>query len=597
MTWVWLAFAAAASAQTGVPPGGSVLLRDDALATFQLRTTQDATAAADTTVDVTGEPFARARRITTTRDLSPAWAIELRVPLAQPAGRGDVALLHFFARSIAAADESGRARVRVVVQKSTPEFDKDLQSEVFAGREWQEFFLPFQYTQARTANESELAFGFGYKKQTVEIGGVELLDYGAHVALSTLPKTRFSYTGREPDAPWRRAALERIERLRRADFAIRVIDASGHPVVGATVHVDEQHSAFQWGSALQFVRLLHDSPDNTIYRAKALELFNEASPENDLKWPVWNGDWSAGTDPQQAVAALHWLNDHGFYVRGHVLVWPGWRDLPKIITEKRGTPQQNEIPEIVLAHIRDETHATAGLIREWDVLNEPYDHHDLMDLFGRNIMVDWFRAAAASVPGVRLFLNDYSNHDLVTDPDHFKNFEDDARFLQNSGAPLGGLGVQGHIGPQPNAPAEVLATLDRLAEFKLPIRFTEFDIDTDDEELQADYTRDFLILAFSHPSVIGVQYWGFWQGAHWRPRSAMFRTDWSPKPNATVYSDLVLNRWRTHLAGPTDAHGAYPGRGYLGQYEIRVTKDGRESRTQLTLTAGDHPTAIDITLR
>ena len=35
--------------------------------------------------------------------------------------------------------------------------------------------------------------------------------------------------------------------------------------------------------------------------------------------------------------------------------------------------------------------------------------------------------------------------------------------------------------------------------------------------MQADYTRDFLILAFSHPSVVGVQLWGFWENAHWIP--------------------------------------------------------------------------------
>jgi hypothetical protein len=47
-----------------------------------------------------------------------------------------------------------------------------------------------------------------------------------------------------------------------------------------------------------------------------------------------------------------------------------------------------------------------------------------------------------------------------------------------------------------------------------------FDINTDDEELQADYTRDFLTLAYSHPTVVGVQLWGFWERSHWKPEAA-----------------------------------------------------------------------------
>src|SRR5262249_9090254 len=142
---------------------------------------------------------------------------------------------------------------------------------------------------------------------------------------------------------------------------------------------------------------------------------------------------------------------------------------------------------------------------------EPWDNHALMDMFGRDRMVDWFNAARAADPAARLVLNDYSNHDATTDAAHVENFEATARFLLEKKAPLEGLGLQSHIGSTPNAPVHVLATLDRYAKLGLPLRVTEFDINTDDEELQADYTRDFLTLMFSHPGVIGFQLWGFWE--------------------------------------------------------------------------------------
>ena len=584
-------------AQSTLPPGGTPLLAEASAKAFVLTSTSgNSDAATVTSVPVADAAYKTAWRIETRREISPAWGVELRSSLAAGAAKGDVGLVRFFARTLAAYDETGGGRIRVVVQKASPDYDKDLQAEVTVGRVWQEFTLPFTFADDYAQGAAELSFGFGYKAQTVEIGGIEVLDYGKRLAQSALPKTRFTYAGREPDAAWRRAALERIEQIRKGNFSLHVTDAAGVPVSGASVRIEQRRSAFQWGAALQFARLGTDSSDNQIYREKAFELFNSASPENDLKWPAWDGDWGPGYDHEQSLAALRWLNEHRFYVRGHVLVWPGWKDLPKSVLERRDPARQKEIPDLVLAHIRDITTATKGLIREWDVLNEPYDHHDLMAMFGNDIMTSWYKTAAESAPGLPLYLNDFSNHDLVADADHFKNFSRTVVVLQKAGAPLGGLGLQGHIGAQPNAPENILATLDLLSDFKLPIRFTEFDVNTDDEELQADYTRDFLILAFSHPAVVGVQHWGFWEKTHWRPQAAMFRNDWSEKPNAKVYRSLVLDQWRTKTTGETDASGRFAVRGFHGEYAIFVEKDGHRAQGSFNLRPGGKTPVIEIKL-
>ena len=211
-------------------------------------------------------------------------------------------------------------------------------------------------------------------------------------------------------------------------------------------------------------------------------------------------------------------------------------------------------------------------------------------------MVDWFKEARKGAPDAVLYLNDYANHDITADRPHCENFIETARYLLGRGAPLGGLGLQAHIASLPNSPEAVLRTLDLYAELELPIRFTEFDVDTEDEQLQADYTRDFLILAYSHPSVVGVQHWGFWEGAHWRPKSAMFRRDWSPKPNADVYRDLVLNKWRTRIDETLDASGRASGRGFHGDYVVTVEHDGRKTERKFTLGSQDSETTVRIVL-
>lgn len=37
--------------------------------------------------------------------------------------------------------------------------------------------------------------------------------------------------------------------------------------------------------------------------------------------------------------------------------------------------------------------------------------------------------------------------------------------------------------------------------------------------------------------------WGFWEGAHWEPKTALFKRNWQPLPIAQAYLDLVYNKW------------------------------------------------------
>ena len=579
------------SAQSPYPPG-EPLISATPITAWRLNGANGQS----TLVDVTGPGISQAWRITTVADTSPSYAIEFRTPVTRAVARGDIALLRFLARAVTITDESGAAFLQVVAQKSSPNYDKSLQATQSLTPAWQEFFVPFTFDADYAARAVEVVFGFGFKRQSVELAGFDFVYYGKNVALSSLPRTRATYAGSEAGAPWRTAALARIETLRKGDFSIVVVDAQGRPVPGATARVTQTKSAFHFGTALQMSRLVNDSPDNRLYRQKTLELFNAASTENDLKWPPWSGEWGSSFAKTQTLAGLTWLKNHGFHVRGHVLVWPGWRHLPNAITALRGTPRQGEIPARALAHIADIVTATRDLVDEWDVLNEPYANHDLMDLFGPAIQADWFQAARAASPTVPLFLNDYSNHDASLDAGHVAHFETTARYLKDQGAPLGGLGLQAHISANPSPPANVLAVLDRYAALGLPVRITEFDVNTDDEQLQADYTRDFLIALYSHATVVGFQTWGFWENAHWIPKAAMYRADWSEKPNTRAYKSLVLDQWRTRANGTTDAQGTWHGRGFHGDYLVTVEINGQSFAQTFAVRPGASPTTVRVPL-
>ncbi len=524
------------------------------------------------------------------------WLVQLKARTCQAVRKGDVALFVVQARAVETRHESDQAQLRLVVADEAKPFPRIAVGHYFADRQWREFALPFTFARDFAEGEVTAMLDLGFGRQTVELAGLRIVHFGAGVPIASLPRTRPGYRGHEPDAAWRREALARIERLRKGELALQVVDAAGRPVAADVRAVLRSH-AFEFGVAVNVDTFTADSPDTARYRRLVGELFNAATLENALKWGNWIGEKKPEDYRSRTFETLDWLRERGFAVRGHVMVWPGKRFLPAHIVRMLDGPERARIPELVLEHIRDIALATRDHVSEWDVLNEPINNHDLMDAFGRGIMVDWFKEAAKARPGVPLFLNDWGNHDQRQSPAHVKAFEEVARYLLDQGAPLGGFGLQCHIGGVLSAPEDILATLDRYqASFGLPVRVTEFDVAIDDEEIQAAYTRDFMIAMFSHPSVVGVQHWGFWAGRHWQPNAALYRKDWTERPNGAAYRTLVKETWHTDASGRSDEAGRWSARAFYGTYEVTVRRDGREQvvRVEHRPDGGGAPVRIEL---
>jgi GH35 family endo-1,4-beta-xylanase len=143
--------------------------------------------------------------------------------------------------------------------------------------------------------------------------------------------------------------------------------------------------------------------------------------------------------------------------------------------------------------------------------------------------------------------------------------------------------VQGHLHGDTFDPAMVRGALDKLGEFKLPIRVTEFNFPgqrsqyysnrgarlTEAEELaKAQAIVDYYRICFAHPRVEGILMWGFWEGANWIPVSSLYRRDWTPLPAAAAYRNLLFHEWWTRWAGKTDANGRCEVRAFHGRHRI-----------------------------
>ena len=63
----------------------------------------------------------------------------------------------------------------------------------------------------------------------------------------------------------------------------------------------------------------------------------------------------------------------------------------------------------------------------------------------------------------------------------------------------------------------------------------------------------------------------------------MLRRDWSLKPNAEAYKDLVFKQWWTNADGKTGSQGTFATRGFLGDYDIEVKSGGKSKTVHVSL--------------
>lgn len=526
-------------------------------------------ASSKTVVPVEGMPFGWAWRLHTPANTETrAWEYAVPGKAIVSVNQGDFLLATFWMRTISTAGESGL--VQFICQVDADPYTKSVTWIAPAGPEWTKVEIPFRMADSYRTGEWSVQFWITFPEQTIEIGGLSVVNHGPGKTWRDFNLESYPYRGQEADAAWRAAAAERIERYRKGDIVVVARDSEGNALENAPVRVRMKNHAFRWGAAVSASYI--NDPAHGKYRDSVLETFNSVTIENALKWRQWDRDRSYG------IQAADWARGQGLSVRGHNIVWPGWRHLPDWLQGQQDNPAQ--LRQTVRDHVTDISTATRGKLIDWDVINEPHTNRDLQNILGEEEMAEWFRLARLADPEVKLYLNDYS---IISsggwDIAHQAGYRRIIELLDSLGAPVEGLGLQGHFQGRLTDPERALAILDRFANYGKDLLITEFDIDTDDEQLQADYTRDFLTTVFSHPAVKGFYTWVFWAGKGWQPRAAMYREDWSRKPNGDVWHQLVFNDWWTDVRGVTGRDGLYRTRGFLGDYEVEV---GSETRTLST---------------
>lgn len=373
---------------------------------------------------------------------------------------------------------------------------------------------------------------------------------------------------------------------------IRVVDEQGRPAAGVTVEVRQTRKAFPFGAAVggTLVR-------NAQYRDFFKAHFNWAVFENESKW-YRNGKGPGQEDYATADAMVQWCRENGIPIRGHCIFWEPEKWQPRWVrpldVEQLKAAVEYRMDSAV-KHFR-------GTFVHWDVDNEMLHGSFFKDRLGEDIHVWMYKRARELDPDVKLFTNEFN---VLSVDENFKEVQTDeyvadVRRLLEQGAPIDGVGIQGHIWFEDILahPEVIKQRLDKVAALKLPIWISEFDVADADEKANADKLELVYRTAYSHPAVEGIMMWVFWAGASWRgPNCGLARRDWTLNEAGKRFEALMAE-WSTTASGRCDTAGVFAFDGYHGDYAVTIKGPGDSvSHQTFTLAVGRGPQTVTLQLR
>jgi GH35 family endo-1,4-beta-xylanase len=547
--------------------------------------------------------------------VEPDWAVKLEGVLPADLRAKDRCVLRLTVRL--APDQpprfNGEGICRVVVERrDTGLYEKALDFPVRPSSEWEVIEVGFlAASEVPSGKAGALMVCLGATAQAVEVREASLQNFGRDYPLERLPRPKATYAGRHDAAAWRAEARERIERIRKADFEIELRDERGDLLAGQPFTLSLHRHAFGFGASVKARLLASTSEEGKAYREAVGRLFSKITLENDLKPEAWNRS-ASDRDPSHRLdwtkKALEWARDEHLPVRGHYLAQgietrgslvrnpnprPASQDDPAVPAggpddQVPGGPGAGPVPPFlprqalatpsgpltahaaVFRHLRSVLEGTEGQVQEWDAINHLAGWHEERALgrqAGAGVYGEIMREARMRTKASLWVSEDH----VFSSGKQAANFQRRVEDLRSEGVPPDGLALMMHLyAHKLPAPERLLIGFDDWSRLVPRLQISEFSLlSNGDEALKADYLRDALIAAFSHPKVEGFILWSYWDGNPWKLDASLWTVDWQPKPAGRVWEELVGKEWRTQVEGKSTPAGRLSFRGFHGLYEVR----------------------------
>ncbi|MFP4053635.1 MAG: endo-1,4-beta-xylanase [Phycisphaerae bacterium] len=403
---------------------------------------------------------------------------------------------------------------------------------------------------------------------------------------------------------WKTEANRRIEKHRKSDYALTVLDPQGKPLAGTEVGITQTASRFHFGMCITG-NPDSDSPDEKKYFEFIRKHFNTVVLENHMKWYATEKKrdkltWETGD------RLARWARENGLAIRGHCLFW----SKPRYVQDWLKDLPADELRQEVYERIEQIVPRYKETVFCWDVNNEMLDGSFYADKLGEEIRVEMFRRAHKLDPDAGLYVNEYG---VLCNDKKMNRYIELIKRLRKAGAPVSGIGIQEHAserfaeaisddedrperkGGSALVPAEVWRRLDEFAKLDMPIHLTEISSKTPDPEVRADTLEALFRVGYAHPQVEAILLWGFWERRHWLGKNAaLVSKDWKILMAGKRIAGMLLDEWRTRTRKTTDQAGKLGFRGFHGTYEVSAEIDGKTMTATVELGPDAKPARITL---
>jgi hypothetical protein len=261
-------------------------------------------------VPAPGQPFRSALKVIVRKPASETNATQLTIPIAEAVEKGDVLLATFWLRG-ASADGRNPARIEFLFERTENPWTKSVTQGAAASRNpnlWRKVIVPFRAAESYGPREAMTSLRFALQPQTVEVGGLEVLNYRKTTTLDALTDLAISGNplGRARVAIDLRKTRQILQGL-GGNFcqprygSTEAMDAVGRYVLG---HLNVRHARIglpleQWYPAPDVYR------DTDQARASLLTLQEMARRKIPTVVSVWEGPgWMLGGSREQSGRTL-----------------------------------------------------------------------------------------------------------------------------------------------------------------------------------------------------------------------------------------------------------------------------------------------------
>ncbi|CAI9264239.1 unnamed protein product [Lactuca saligna] len=350
---------------------------------------------------------------------------------------------------------------------------------------------------------------------------------------------------------------QQTDKIRKQDVTLKFSNLDESNMQGKMVIIKQIQNSFPIGSCIS-----RSNIDNEDFVSFFLKHFNWAVFGNELKW-YWTESQQGNFNYRDADDLLEFCNRNNIPVRGHCIFW----EVEDTVQNWVKNLSKSDLAIAVNNRLTGLLNRYKGKFKHYDVNNEMLHGSFYRDRLGNEIRPNMFKIANKLDPSSVLFVNDYHVEDGCDTRSSPEKYIDQIFDLQEHGAPVGGIGVQGHI----DSPVGSIvgSNLDKLGLTGLPIWFTELDVSSVNEHVRADDLEVMMWEAFGNPGVEGIVFWGFWELFMSRDNSHLVNAEGEVNEAGKRFIE-VKKEWLSHAHGFIDEENEFRFRGFEGTYEVEI---------------------------